>query len=239
MFCTHCGKDIEEHKFCPSCGKQQGSVAPTPPAYPYHQSGYMPPYVPPLYGAQPHLHPYKTRGGMLTFIFVLFILQVIFLPLSFLIFLITAALTPSWATFSVLVSLAIGATPLIYYPMLLFKRDPRFLNIFHITWIVSFVWSVINAVINFATMGATVGGVFGDPVLEAVTIAGTVFGTAMGVAWSVGIFLLWRLYFTRSVRVRTFMGTDKYLTECIFTKNVTPPQPAVPDEPSQQTQGYH
>jgi hypothetical protein len=55
---------------------------------------------------------------------------------------------------------------------------------------------------------------------------GLFFGGMIGLALS---FALYRLYFTRSVRVRIYMGTDTYITQCQFTKNVSPPQPAVPD----------
>ena len=41
--------------------------------------------------------------------------------------------------------------------------------------------------------------------------------------------VLFHLYFTRSVRVRTYMGTDAYITHCPFTRKVEPPKPAVPD----------
>jgi len=46
-------------------------------------------------------------------------------------------------------------------------------------------------------------------------------------------FLCWlilpMLYYTRSVRVRTYMGSDEYLRRAFFTKKVKGPQPAVPD----------
>jgi len=54
--------------------------------------------------------------------------------------------------------------------------------------------------------------------------------TLLTLALHVSIFILSRLYYTRSVRVRTYMGTDAYITQCPFTKKVTPPTPAVPDE---------
>ena len=38
------------------------------------------------------------------------------------------------------------------------------------------------------------------------------------------------LYYTRSVRVRTYMGSDEYLREAFFTKKVKSPVPVVPDE---------
>jgi len=43
------------------------------------------------------------------------------------------------------------------------------------------------------------------------------------------------LYYTRSVRVRTYMGSDAYIKQSIFLKQVTPPSPAVPDDNSTQS----
>jgi len=42
--------------------------------------------------------------------------------------------------------------------------------------------------------------------------------------------LLVMLYYTRSVRVRTYMGTDEYLQLGFFTKKIKGPKPAVEDE---------
>jgi len=47
-------------------------------------------------------------------------------------------------------------------------------------------------------------------------------------------FIIHHCYYTRSVRVRTYMGTDAYITRCpVIGKRIRPPKPAVPDqEPS-------
>jgi len=47
------------------------------------------------------------------------------------------------------------------------------------------------------------------------------------------------LYAARSVRLRTFMGSDEYFKRNFFLKKVTPPQPAVPDTQPDQTNPYH
>jgi hypothetical protein len=39
---------------------------------------------------------------------------------------------------------------------------------------------------------------------------------------------LWIVYFTKSVRVRTYMGSDDYITRCPFTSWMTPPEPVEP-----------
>jgi len=43
------------------------------------------------------------------------------------------------------------------------------------------------------------------------------------------VYPLWTLYYVRSVRVRTYMGSDAYLRLAFFTKKVKGPIPAVPD----------
>ena len=40
---------------------------------------------------------------------------------------------------------------------------------------------------------------------------------------------LFMLYYFRSVRVRTYMGSDEYLRRAFFTKKIKGPEPAVPD----------
>jgi hypothetical protein len=43
--------------------------------------------------------------------------------------------------------------------------------------------------------------------------------------------VLFTIYFLRSVRVRTYMGSAGYILDNPFTRWSFPPQPAVPDEP--------
>jgi hypothetical protein len=50
------------------------------------------------------------------------------------------------------------------------------------------------------------------------------------IPFAIGGIALWTLYYLRSVRVRTYMGTDAYIKQSIFFKQVTPPTPAVPDD---------
>ena len=45
----------------------------------------------------------------------------------------------------------------------------------------------------------------------------------------VASFFLMMLYYTRSVRVRTYMGSDEYLRRAFFMKKVKGPQHAVPN----------
>lgn len=55
------------------------------------------------------------------------------------------------------------------------------------------------------------------------SFVGTIIGTLFSIVISA---LLFTLYFAKSVRVRTYMGTDMYLRLSYFTRNVKSPQPA-------------
>jgi hypothetical protein len=52
-------------------------------------------------------------------------------------------------------------------------------------------------------------------------------------------FLIWRTYFKKSVRVRTYMGGDQYIRLSLFSKNAVPPQPAVPDGYGEGSAAYY
>jgi len=86
--------------------------------------------------------------------------------------------------------------------------------------------------VNFLTSWHIVTMVILGVYLAADTVRLIVFGSASGylsTAVVAGFFLLSRRTHLRSVPIRTYMGTDAYITQCPFTKKATPPQPAVPD----------
>ncbi|MCL2447027.1 MAG: hypothetical protein FWD06_09710 [Oscillospiraceae bacterium] len=102
----------------------------------------------------------------------------------------------------------------------LLKRKPKFLR----TWNIANTLSLVGHLINVITLIAT-GDISNGFMRQFLTI---IFG--------MGIAVLWNLYCVRSVRVRTYMGSDEYIKQSIFLTRVTPPQPAVPDE--QPTQHF-
>jgi hypothetical protein len=94
----------------------------------------------------------------------------------------------------------------------LLLRKPKFLASWHIVFIITaFVEFGLGCLFVWADKSA-------------------LYFVAFGIALNAAVFFLMRLYFTRSVRVRTYMGTDAYITQCLFTRKVKPPQPAVPDQ---------
>jgi hypothetical protein len=90
---------------------------------------------------------------------------------------------------------------------LLRARDPRFLRFYEI---------VIIFNISVAVLAILLTGFSAEYVRD-------VLSAVIG-------FIIWTAYFRKSVRVRTYMGSDMYLRMSIFSKNAQAPQPAVPDD---------
>jgi len=109
--------------------------------------------------------------------------------------------------------LASAAAGIAWAAMIL-RRDPRFVR----TWQLGYIGAVLSAAARWP-----LHLIYGYP--QGVTPA-TDIAVAIGV---LAIFGLWMLYYVRSVRVRTYMGTDKYLRLALFTGKVPGPVPLAPD----------
>jgi hypothetical protein len=103
----------------------------------------------------------------------------------------------------------------IAWAVMAIRRDPRFVC----AWQLGYIGSIAGAAVRWPLCL-----LYGYP--RGVSLASNIF-VAVG---STAGFLLLTLYYTRSVRVRTYMGTEKYLRLAFFTKKVKGPAPAVPDE---------
>ncbi|MCL2531234.1 MAG: zinc-ribbon domain-containing protein [Oscillospiraceae bacterium] len=206
MYCTQCGTQKPPNAtYCPQCGTAQAAT--TQPA-PYQQ-------VP--YPAYPQQHPYKRIGGALAFWLVWTILAMLLAT-----FLLLYGAAGVFAERGFLLDLAMGAVLLATcVPTLqLFARQPSFLKHFHIAWmafagvfLLYFVWLISRVAIDLD-----------------VSYRYELIGQIIIASFFVGIFFIQRHYFTRSVRVRTYMGNDAYLKQSVFARHVTPPIPAVPDD---------
>jgi len=170
--------------------------------------------------AQSETHPYQKLGGWL-------LLNIVSLILGLL---LDAAL--QWkgtgdagirgtsglllwiATYILVGSIAVQITCVV----MIFYRDPRFLRFYQLGWIISFVsilFSTASIIANnLSDLTAAISGIG---------------GMAGGLVFSLSRYLAWFAYYTRSVRVRTYMGSDEYLRRAYFTKKIKGPQPAVPD----------
>jgi len=85
------------------------------------------------------------------------------------------------------------------------RKDPRFFRLFENTLIFFFGLSIILYLVT--------------PYTSFTEIVSYVISTAL-------VVVIWSLYFSKSVRVRTYFGSDEYLRRSIFLKNVTTPTPA-------------
>ena len=121
----------------------------------------------------------------------------------------------------------------VIYAVMIIQRDPRFGR----TWQLKFIGNVLRTLAKLILHVA-----YGFPPRA--------FGST-DVTFSFGLtndifaflpFLLFvaliALYLKKSVRVRTYMGTNKYLRLMLFTKNAEGPEPMVPDrEPEEAPDG--
>jgi len=212
MYCPQCGTQRPpDCKFCANCGAAQ---APMQPQQPQQQTPYNA-YAQPYFNRQ---HPYKRIGGMLRWFQVSLIIAAIWMPfyLWFQLRTLTAAPLMGAHILSITTLIMMLLTQLTM--LLLLLRKPIFLRVYEITVLVMLAGFLAYDVYLLFTMGT-----FMFIVQLFITF------------WGVGLTCLWFLYYTRSVRVRTYMGTDEYVKRSIFFKRVTPPNPAVPDEiPPQQ-----
>jgi hypothetical protein len=161
-------------------------------------------------------HPYKKLGGWLLALVVMQIIAVALLTIVFIVSMVALAGVFRWLgisfQFYLIVACAVYIAACIVdlrFTYMVAKRNPRFLRYYDILMII--LISVI--LLEFILIGF-------DP-----DSVGNLIGSLIG-------FLIWRTYFKKSVRVRTYMGSDQYIRMSLFSKNAVPPQPAVPDEAS-------
>ncbi|MCL2300590.1 MAG: hypothetical protein FWC27_10655 [Firmicutes bacterium] len=102
----------------------------------------------------------------------------------------------------------------IVWVVMLLRRDPRFVR----TWQLGYIGSAVSAAARW-----TLHLLCGYP--NGTSLATDIIITA-GILLSL---FLWTLYYANSVRVRTYMGTDKYLRLAFFTRKAQGPAPLAPD----------
>ena len=107
----------------------------------------------------------------------------------------------------------------IYVSIQIILCKPRFL-LFH----------QMSCLVNIALyyVAVVADGIYAGLVDEKGTLFALLFIILMAIIDAVGFFLS-TLYSVRSVRVRTYMGSDEYLKLAFFTKKMKGPEPAVPD----------
>ena len=177
--------------------------------------------------AQRETHPYQKLGGWLKlfvvwqFIGLAFILLSIFTKDGFVGVLREWASHPGAHGFLLLAKQTgpiVTVALYVAFAVRVIRRDPLFFRTRQLAIAVNAVTMLLNTA-NVLLFGLADYGIYRNKETYMLFLALTfLFGL-----------ILPMLYYTRSVRVRTYMGSDEYLRRAFFTKKVKGPQPAVPD----------
>ena len=184
---------------------------------------------------QPEAHPYKKLGGWLWLIVASSFLS---LPLQIVNLLLKIRQANNLATMLNSFAEEFGATLMSGYQpaaldflplascvisvviaVLILRRNPRFLRLYQLSFLVS---------ICLVFVGLFADGFILDAIDE-LGIAVALIIIVLSILLGIGSLFLYLLYYTKSVRVRTYMGSDEYLRLAFFAKKVKGPEPAVPD----------
>lgn len=217
MFCTSCGKQVPDNAgFCTSCGKRLNLNV---------VNVYTPDY---------RYNEYRRLGGVL-----LFFVVIGYIGLAYS---IVSAVSMNYTICSALgtVGQYLGKDALngitgyiLFFDVItvvttvlefivlksIREEEDNFLKIYQILYIVNVVTTTLLYIIGYGLLGdyASYFGVLG------------VMGSGFLLSWFITViiitigFIIWNVYFTRSVRVCVYMGSDRYLRESIFNKYTSPP----------------
>ncbi|MBE6741381.1 MAG: zinc ribbon domain-containing protein [Ruminococcaceae bacterium] len=235
MICKQCKNQIsDDSSFCPVCGApveaQPQPQAQTPPQAPPPVSPGMPPQQPVYYNPA---DDYRILGGFLKAVVILLkIVGPILMGISLLVTLGTSIYsimkilryinTYSYLVKTIIVLIlgvadtAFGIFILLNVGSKLEKRDAGFLKFYQM----------------FLPIQIGIGFIIN--LIQGTGIAGKL-GTAIpSLVISIVVFVLWNLYFVKSLRVYVYMGSDAYLRNSIFTKNVPAPGTSPYQQPPYQ-----
>jgi len=178
-----------------------------------------------------HAHRYQKLGGFLLLIVVLTFLGAfsavinLFSPTGVLRALRGSGGGQYWLQMLILVCALYAIALQIMYAVMIIRRDPRFARIWQLIYIGTFVRAAAQYAMHLI-YGFPEGGGSAYNTSFAIGRMSDIFAF---LAIPVGLGLL-TLYIKKSVRVRTYMGSDKYLRLAFFTGKAKGPGPAVPDE---------
>jgi len=178
-----------------------------------------------------YAHKYRKLGGWLL-VFIIFaflaalstVVDLLFSRTGFLRSFSAYEGAMFWLQLLIQMCLLYEAALRVTYAVMLFRRDQRFARTWQLMFIGQFIRPLAQLVIHLR---------YGFP-----ERAASAYNTAFAIgltndifAFLPGLLLLFllTLYLRKSVRVRTYMGSDEYLRLAVFTRKATP-IPAVPDE---------
>jgi len=249
MFCSKCGNQLPDNaRFCNKCGtplpnadhhSASGKVSfANIPAVDLNQIGDSVKNTyrtivgensspSPTLEYKKYTHPYHQLGGWLGFMAYGLLVAVGLLAITALISFYTtiqyARYIGAWIVFaSIFEMIAYGFVVLYCIKMfsMILNKNPRFLRFYELTILTTFGISVFAIIVTGFNINSEI---IGD------------------MLQSIILFLIWSSYFCKSVRVRTYFGTDDYLRQSIFFKGRKSPEPAdkVPYTPQQSHNSNH
>jgi hypothetical protein len=205
-----------------------------PPQYPPQQ----PPQYPPQYGQQyqqqytPYQDPktakYSKMGGWLLFCVIAMIIGAIVDPILSIGNILGDLETldavrsapffyPDGMETAAMISLIgeIGGLATIAFSILylvnIFQRKANFLRFYQLGVLVSMLYTLVAVIVPSSIVGYEHGW-YGE--------LSNHIGLLTG---NIGAFFLWTLYYCKSVRVRTYMGSDEYMDKAVFAYKNQPP----------------
>lgn len=199
MFCTKCGKALRDGSlFCASCGtriasddkREVQSSTDTSVLHPILDSDVA-----------KESHPYTNMGGWLAlFTYAQFIVGVISMVSGTLV--IVSALPylrflEGWHILAIVlgfVSIIVSFYVMFCLFQMIRKRDCDFLGFYEIWMIMELAVLTISVVLGLSESASTLRNL-----------------VSSGIS-----FVIWDLYFRKSVRVRTYFGTDAYIRRSLF-----------------------
>lgn len=208
MFCTNCGaKNEDTAVFCTNCGKKLSAPVDTVKKAPVNltKSG-QPPQPSPLKAE----HPYHQLGGWLAVMtygtLIIVVIQTILVALADFALLKAAKYLGIWTIlFAVILTIAqlIDLRLVWEFFRLIKEKDHRFFRYYETLSVLSIIVEVISVLQHSFSSSSM-----------------------RSLLWTVLAIAIWIAYFCKSVRVRTYLGTDLYLKNSHFFRNIQAPDPA-------------
>lgn len=231
MFCAYCGKEIPDNsEFCSYCGKQivldntdsKENIDTIQDNNVKHNSTMA-------------THPYQSMGGWLAFFTYSWLIAGICCILLIILQLLslTTLNIKAGSYLGNVVGQAVGIGTLIMvvcysiYAALCFNlhskmkdKDTGFLHFYESMWIFTFLFYIASCFFPYITNPTLLKYIGNYMPSMLLSMLKTVVGPLIG-------FILTMLYFSKSVRVRTYFGTDEYLRKSRFLASTPSPQSMV------------